>query len=192
MRMSTPRRSALALSGALAVLILLTACGGGASQGEFGVISWPGNDGQTGSRPGQRAPNFRLESVTGDAVSLADYLGRPILLNFFASWCANCREEMAILDAASKQEVTVIGVNLRESPEAVARLAAETGASFPLLLDRKGVVTRAYRVTNLPVTFAIDESGIVRDAVLGPVDAERLDALISAARAGAGLEGERG
>jgi peroxiredoxin len=131
-----------------------------------------------------------LERVTGETVALADYLGQPVLLNFFASWCANCREEMAALDAASKQEVTVIGVNLRESRETVTRLAAETGASFPLLLDRKGAVTRAYRVSNLPVTFAIDASGTVRDIVLGPVDADRLDALIHAARAGSGVEGE--
>lgn len=191
--MNTQRRSILALGGALSLLVLLTACGGGgASQGEFGVIAWPGGGGQTGPRPGQRAPNFRLERVSGETVALADYLGRPILLNFFASWCANCQEEMAVLDAASKHEVTVLGVNLRESPETVTRLATETGASFPLLLDRKGVVTRAYRVTNLPVTFAIDESGIVRDVVLGPVDAERLDALIRAARFGGGVEGETG
>lgn len=190
MAMNRQRRSLLALGGALVLVVLLTACGGGAGRSELGVIAWPGDGGQTGPQPGQRAPNFRLERVTGETVALADYLGQPVLLNFFASWCANCREEMAALDAASKQEVTVIGVNLRESRETVTRLAAETGASFPLLLDRKGAVTRAYRVSNLPVTFAIDASGTVRDVVLGPVDADRLDALIRAARAGSGVEGE--
>lgn len=190
MAMNRQRRSLLALGSALVLVVLLTACGGGASRSELGVIAWPGDGGQTGPQPGQRAPNFRLERVTGETVTLSDYLGQPVLLNFFASWCANCREEMAALDAASKQEVTVLGVNLRESPETVTRLAAETGASFPLLLDRKGAVTRAYRVSNLPVTFAIDASGTVRHVVLGPVDADRLDALICAARAGSGVEGE--
>ncbi|GIW04864.1 MAG: hypothetical protein KatS3mg059_1484 [Thermomicrobiales bacterium] len=180
--MTTQHRGVAALSSALVLTLLLAGCAGsGAGQPEYGVVPWPDSGTQAEPRPGQRAPNFRLESLSGAPVTLAEFLGRPVLLNFFASWCANCREEMAVLDTASQQNVVVIGVNLRESNEAVSRLATETGASFPLLLDRQGTVTRAYRVSNLPATFAIDASGTVRDVVLGPVDAERLAALIHAA-----------
>ncbi|GEM_PF-1776011 len=192
MSRSMLRRNFMPLAGALAVVILLASCGGGASGNSLGVISWPDGDKETGSRPGQRAPNFRLENAAGEAVSLDDHLGQPLLINFFASWCENCKEEMALLDEANSEEITVIGINLREGPETVERLAEETGATFPLLLDRNGKVTRAYRVTNLPVTVALDSSGIVRDFVLGPLDEDRLNDLIRAARAGGDVGGEAG
>ena len=165
------RRQIGALVVAVAIAAALAACGGSSGGDGLGIIAWPDDAVATGPEPGQRAPNFRLETVTGETLVLAEQTGQPTLLNFFASWCTNCREEMAALQEASAAGVTVIGVNLREGPEKVATLARETGATFPLALDRKGTVTRAYRVTNLPATFVLDADGAVHRVIRGPVDA---------------------
>jgi peroxiredoxin len=174
----------------LVIVVTVAACGGSGSKTPgFGIVDWPaGTAGDVGPEPGKLAPNFRLETPSGgEPLELASTVsaGQPVLLNFWASWCTNCVEEMAALDAANGRGMTVLGVNLREGEEAVNRVAAEAGAGFPLALDRKGEVTRAYRVTNLPVTVLIDGEGIVREIVRGPIDEERIAELI------ASLEGSR-
>lgn len=174
----------------LFVIVLLAAsCGGGDSKTPgFGVVDWPsGTEGDVGPEIGNRAPNFRLESPTGgEPVELASTVstGQPVLLNFWATWCANCVEEMQTLSAANGNGVTVLGVNLREGDEAVNKLAAEAGTSFPLAMDRKGTVTREYRVTNLPVTVLIDGNGFVREIVRGPIDADRIAELLGSLEGG--------
>lgn len=178
----------------LCTIVLLTAvvlagCGGGDGPADgLGLIEWPEAAGvDTGPEIGQRAPNFRLESPAGQPIELASYAGRPVLINFFASWCANCREEMQALEAASREGVAVIGVDYRESAETVTRLVAETGVTFPVGLDRDTEVSRqGYRVTNLPVTVVIDREGIIREIVRGPVDEARIAELV------AGLTGASG
>jgi peroxiredoxin len=123
-----------------------------------------------------------LETPTGETIELASYAGKPLLLNFFASWCANCKEEMKDLDAAYRGGVTVIGIDYRESAEIVTKLASETGATFPMALDPKTEVSRnGFKVTNLPVTVLIDGSGTIREIVRGPVDAKRIQELIDSA-----------
>jgi peroxiredoxin len=174
----------------LAIVVTLAACGGGESETPgFGVVKWPsGTEGDVGPEPGNLAPNFRLETPAGgEPLELAATIGQgqPVLLNFWASWCTNCVEEMATLDAANGQGVTVLGVNLREGEETVNRVAAEAGANFPLALDRKGEVTRAYRVTNLPVTILIDGGGTVREIVRGPIDEARIAELLASLEGGA-------
>lgn len=186
----------LALSG-IGVVVLavgLAACGGpagGPSDGALGIVDWPGEVGPVGPKPGERAPNFRLEAAAGGEVLLSDQVGKPLLLNFFASWCTNCREEMADLEEAYGDDVMVVGVDLRESAETVQELANETGATFPLALDRKGTVTREYRVANLPVTYLLDRDGTVREVVPGPVDDDRIEELIGLLPADAAVERDK-
>ena len=168
--------------------LTLGACsGGGTSEPGFGLVDWTDNPDSVGAEPGQRAPNFKLESADGGELLLSNEIGTTILLNFFASWCTNCREEMAALDAVAGDEVKVIGVNLRESADTVNDLSAETGASFPMTLDRKGTVSREYRATSLPVTVVIDADGTVIDYIRGPVDEDSLADLL--ARIAQGEEG---
>jgi peroxiredoxin len=172
---------------ALALAISLSACGGSGG-GNVGVVDWPSElqGVETGAAIGQRAPNFRLETATGDEVTLAEEVGQPVLINFWATWCPNCREEMAALEAAHREGAAVVGINLRESADAVKDLAAETQTTFPLVLDPKGTVTRAFKVTNLPVTVVIDADGVIREVVHGPVDEERIREMLAAAAAGGG------
>ena len=178
--MPRTRMSSLSLVALLAILaIALGACGGGdTSEPGLGLVDWPDDPDRVGAEPGQRAPNFRLEDATGGEMLLSDEIGMPILLNFFASWCTNCREEMAALDAVAGDDVKVIGVNLRESAETVNALSDETGATFPMALDRKGTVSREYRATSLPVTVVIDVDGTVLEYIRGPVDEDSLADLL--------------
>ncbi len=155
----------------MTLLVVLAACGGpGSKEPGFGLIDYPDSPGEISAQPGDFAPNFRLELAGGGEIELAEEFGTPILLNFFASWCTNCREEMAALEAVDGQDVQVIGVNFQENDEKVLALAEETGASFAMALDRNGKVSREYRATSLPVTLVIGADGQVIEYIKGPVD----------------------
>jgi peroxiredoxin len=165
--------------------VVLAGCNWGKdADSGFGPVEWSSaSTASVGPAVGQRAPNFRLKTSTGETIELAQLAGRPIVVNFFATWCTNCRDEMAVLQAASASTtpVNVIGVDLRESASVVADLAADAGVRYPLALDSSGSVSRAYRATSLPVTYVLDGAGIVREIVRGPIDAERLASAIATA-----------
>ncbi len=167
----------------LTAILVLAGCGGGESSGTFGVIDWPVDlpGVEIGAAPGQRAPNFRLQTPDGGEVDLASRAGKPVLITFWATWCANCREEMAAFQSASQANVMIVAINLRETAEAVAKLADDAGVTFPLALDASGKVTRAFKVTSLPATVAVDADGVIRGVVHGPVDEERIRELVAAA-----------
>ena len=194
------RRRLLTAAGAAALLPVLGGCAPGDDHhaAGLGIIAWP--DGQRGDAAmGKRAPNFRLTVVgaAGDPsaasaasasasaqTSLADRLTTPpgpAVVNFFASWCTSCREEMAVLQAAAQAGTTVIGVDLREAADRVRDLGSQNGITYPLLLDADGSVTRAYRVINLPGTYVLRADGTVAKIILGPLtDASLADALAAA------------
>nr|WP_254639041.1 TlpA disulfide reductase family protein [Cohnella sp. GbtcB17] len=133
------------------------------------------------------APDFSLEDLGGVTHSLSDYRGKPVVLNFWASWCGPCKEEAAALvktEARYKEQATVVAVNLTASDdEAAARtFATEQRFSFPVLLDRLGTVGELYRIRPIPTTLFIDAQGVVADEALGALDEEafalRLEALL--------------
>lgn len=113
---------------------------------------------------GDPAPNFRLETVDGRAIELADYEGdKHVILNFWATWCPPCKAEMPDLDAAYREhrdELVVLGVDLMESRDAVERfLQTEVDVSYPILIDPSGDVARGYRLFTQPTTYFIDRQG---------------------------------
>jgi peroxiredoxin len=115
------------------------------------------------ARLGEPAPDFALASPGGEPVSLSDYAGRPIVLNFWASWCQPCRAEMPFLEslyqAHQDRGLVVLAVNVQEAPEVARAFGAELGLSFPLLLDEHGTIATQYRVQTLPMTYLIDRTG---------------------------------
>jgi peroxiredoxin len=127
---------------------------------------------------GQPAPEFTAETVSGEQVALSDYAGRPVILNFWATWCAPCRVEMPALQAASEryadQGVVVLAVNALESRDRVMAFMDELGLTFPAVLDPKGEIIDLYEVRVFPTTIWIDDQGVVRAEHLGALD----DALI--------------
>jgi thiol-disulfide isomerase/thioredoxin len=126
------------------------------------------------------APEFRLMSPDGEAMSLSDLRGEVVLLNFWATWCPPCDSEMPDLNAinrryANEKDLVVVRVNLQEQPEEVASYARKRAIAFPMLLDRDGRVTgRDYQVRTLPASVIIDKEGRTRDSWTGPLVREAI------------------
>jgi peroxiredoxin len=122
--------------------------------------------------PDMWPPPFSGHTVTGQAVSLADLQGRVVLMNFWASWCAECRPEMPILERLHQdfaaQGLTVLGINFREGTKIIQRYARELGLTFPLVLDPKGEIFRSYGVIGLPTTFLVGRDGRPVALAVGP------------------------
>lgn len=127
---------------------------------------------------GHAAPDFILQTAVGEKVDLEDIIhpahveGQPVVLNFWASWCAPCRVEMPHLQNASLKyngRAAIIGVNQGETAKTVADFAAEQGITYPLLIDQNQEVNYLYDVRGLPTTIFIGADGVVREVVIGTV-----------------------
>ena len=131
---------------------------------------------------GERAPTFVAPRLVGDGdVKLADFRGKAVLLNFFASWCEPCRDELPLLQKASDGgKVAVVGVVFRDSASAARNFVREVGVTFPTV-DDDGGIARAYRVgfkPGLPMTFAIDANGTLVARHIGQLRAQDVTDLI--------------
>ncbi len=117
------------------------------------------------------APDFVLPSIEGQEKSLEDFKGKPLMLHFWATWCPPCREEMLtfqkIYEEFGPSGLTIVAINVGESPEKVKKFIKENGLTFPVLLDSKGEVANRYRVRGLPTTYWIDPSGKIVDLTVG-------------------------
>ena len=124
--------------------------------------------------PGHQAPDFGLKNLDGESVSLREFRGSPVMLNFWATWCGSCRFERPFIqqvyeDPFWKAEgLVILAVNLGESPAAVRGFIEGGGYTFPVLLDTTGAVGNGYNVSSIPRTFFIDESGIIKYIDIGP------------------------
>lgn len=111
------------------------------------------------------AAAFTLTTPAGDTLSLEDYRGKLVLLNFWATWCPTCRAEMETLEnyyqAHQAEGVVVLGINYKESAQAVASFVAQRELTFPFVLDEDGKVAAAYGLVGLPVSYFIDCEGRV-------------------------------
>jgi cytochrome c biogenesis protein CcmG, thiol:disulfide interchange protein DsbE len=122
---------------------------------------------------GQRAPDLVVQSLDGGQVRLSDLRGRPVVLNFWASWCVPCRQEEGALKAAAERwrgSVGFLGVNVQDSPQAARAYQAEVRYPYPVGQAVPGVPA-AYAVKAPPETFFIDGRGVVVARFLGPLDA---------------------
>jgi peroxiredoxin len=112
------------------------------------------------------APQFTLGARGGSAVSLAQYKGQVVMLNFWASWCGPCRQEMPLLENIykkySKLGFTLIGVNVEPDSKAADEWLKQTPVSFPVLYDTESKVSALYDVAGMPSTVIIDRKGNVR------------------------------
>jgi thiol-disulfide isomerase/thioredoxin len=117
------------------------------------------------------AADFSLRDLDGREVALRDFRGRLVLVNFWATWCPPCREEIPAMQTLARdlgpQGLVVLAVNFEEEPEAVRAFARDTGMRLPVLLDRDGGVGRQYRVTGLPTSVFVDRRGALAGTVLG-------------------------
>jgi peroxiredoxin len=129
------------------------------------ACSGPGPDASSGINEGKQARDFELEAMDGGSVSLSDYEGKVVLVNFWATWCPPCRAEMPSFEAAyqahNEDGFVVLGVNVEESRGAVEPFVAEMGVTFPVLLDEKGRVANEYRTLGLPISLLVDRTGVI-------------------------------
>ena len=136
--------------------ILLAGCSGGTDQAP--VI-------------GKTAPEFQLQSLDGQSISLSSLRGKPVLINFWATWCGPCRMEMPYMqeihDEWSGEGLVMLAINIGESSDLVGQFMKNQGLSFPVLLDMQGEVAKQYGVRAIPTTFFIDKGGIIREKKIG-------------------------
>ena len=115
---------------------------------------------------GAPAPSFTLAARGGQNVSLTQYKGQVVMLNFWASWCGPCRQEMPLLESIyrkyGKMGFTMIGVNVEPDSNAANEWLKATPVSFPILYDRDSKVSKLYDVAGMPSTVIIDRTGKLR------------------------------
>jgi cytochrome c biogenesis protein CcmG/thiol:disulfide interchange protein DsbE len=129
------------------------------------------------------APEISLTTVDGRQVALSDYRGRPVIVNFWASWCVPCREEFPLLVTAranhEAEGLEILGVIHDDSAQSAAAFAATYNAEWPLLFDVDDVAWNAYHGAFVPVSYFVDRDGIVRAVSYGPPPSASLDALLA-------------
>lgn len=128
---------------------------------------------------GKAAPDFTLPDLEGKPVSLSDYRGRPVLVNFWASWCGPCKVEFPIFQDARERHagegLEILGIVHDDSSDAAAAFVEEEGSEWPALMDADGAVWTAYAGLGLPTTFFIDREGVIRAVSFGPPLSGTLD-----------------
>lgn len=126
---------------------------------------------------GKEAPNFTLKNLEGKEVSLEDYRGKIVLVNFWATWCVYCDIEMPDLNKLDKDndDLVVLAVNVREDKETVEKYIKEGGYDFEVVLDENGSIARTYLVGGYPASYFIDEDGILLGSVPGMMTYEQMN-----------------
>jgi len=122
---------------------------------------------------GDVAPDFELLDLRGNAVRLSGFRGAVVLVNFWATWCTSCREEMPSLNALNASvsgtpAFSVLTVLYQDSPETAADYLEKNGYALPVLVDSKGSVAESYGLTGVPETFLIGRDGVLRKKIIGP------------------------
>lgn len=131
------------------------------------------------------APDFALTTFEGETLRLSDLRGRPVVLNFWASWCIECDKEMALLEQTHQRyngEVVFIGVDYLDTESRARDYLAQYDISYPNVPDLGGRVSTDYRIRGVPETFFIDAGGTIRGVQIGPLDQPTLEGWIARLR----------
>jgi peroxiredoxin len=120
----------------------------------------------SGNLTGQSAPDFALKSSTGENLRLSEFRGDVVMVNFWATWCGPCRQEMPLLDELysryGRVGFSLLGVNIDDNSSKAMDMVSELGVTFPVLFDSRKEVSKLYEVDAMPVTVLIDREGTVR------------------------------
>lgn len=121
------------------------------------------------------APDFELLDGDGNMVSLSSLRGKVVLVNFWATWCPPCREEIPSMDhlyqLLKDEDVVLLAINIEaDGPQTVPKFMQKVPFSFPVLFDVDGAVRARFGVSKYPETFIVDSEGVVRERVVGAID----------------------
>jgi peroxiredoxin len=151
----------------LVLAVMLAACAGSGGSSPAGV------------NEGNQARDFSLETLDGSRVSLEDYRGKVVLVNFWATWCPPCRDEVPDIETTYRERrdegFVVLGVNVEEPRGAVEPFVAEFDMTYPVLLDESGQVLKMYRAIGLPMSVVVDQEGVIRARHVGFLTAAELE-----------------
>jgi len=160
----------------LAGVLLLTASGASCAGGGDPVAV-------PGISKGSVAVGFQLPGLDGQEVSLNDYLGSVVLINFWATWCPPCRAEIPDIEAAYRarrdEGFVVLGVSVEQAPDHVASFVEAMGMSYPVLLDETGAVSRTYRAPGLPASVFLDREGVIQVRHVGQLTSAQLEGYLA-------------
>lgn len=129
------------------------------------------------------AANFTVYDAEGNEVKLSDFMGKPIILNFWASWCPPCLAELVYFEWKYKEygdQIQFLMVNLtsNDTREDAEDLISRRSYTFPVLFDTQGNAVQAYQIFSIPVTYVINEEGYIIDSALGAINAAKLQQFI--------------
>jgi len=133
------------------------------------VIMWPVCS--QASQVGSLAPDFSLTDLNDKTFTLQQFRGKVVLLDFWAPWCAPCREELPHLDALyqkyNNDGLVILGIDIVPSEKLVSEFLQKVPITFTILIDRKNTVTREYRIRSLPAVFLVGKDGVIHYVHLG-------------------------
>jgi len=139
-----------------------------------------------GPRVGNLAPDLSLTGLDGQVVQLSELRGKPVVLNFWATWCPPCKQEMPDIEKAYQkyrgEGLVVLGVDQMEDLDTVQKFVKQNGYSWTFLLDSDGEASKVYRASALPTTYFVDRQGIIRDVQVGAINAALLDSKLTKIR----------
>ncbi|WP_042225061.1 TlpA family protein disulfide reductase [Oceanobacillus manasiensis] len=131
-----------------------------------------------GVNVGDTAPDFELKTLEGEMVKLSDFKGEHVMLNFWATWCPPCRQEMPDMQRIYQdKDPIILAVNLTDTEvnqKAVSAFIEEFGMTFPVLMDEKAEVSELYRIQPIPTTYFIDSEGKIRYKAFGALSYEQM------------------
>ncbi len=170
-----------ALAVSIGAFILLSASRKPLSDGNESLIDVDGNSFDLEVAPfvGAIPPDFSLFNLSGEEVSLSNFSGQPVVINFWATWCAPCRVEMPAIQSRflkfADQGLVVLAVDFDEPADIVADFRDEFGLTFEILLDPGAEVQQLYRNRTYPTTFFIDPDGVIQVQHFGPMTEGQMD-----------------
>ncbi len=132
---------------------------------------------------GKEAPDFALTDLNDKPVKLSDYRGKVVFLNFWATWCKPCKEEMPSMEILNKNfqkdglVVLAVSIDRVTTTKDIPPFVKGMNLTFPVLIDSWGKTDKPYKRMGVPETFIIDQQGVIREIVIGPRDWTRLDSL---------------
>ncbi|HEY3365756.1 MAG TPA: redoxin domain-containing protein [Symbiobacteriaceae bacterium] len=136
----------------------------------------------TGIAVGAKAPDFELKGIDGKSYKLSDLKGKAVMIDFFATWCPSCREEIPLLQETYKtyqgQGFVILAVDMQEQEKVVKQFQQEKGITFPIVLDAEEKVTKMYDIVPLPTAYFVDKNGVVQAKWTGSLTRPQLLQLI--------------